>query len=206
MTNSPQQTKDLLDELIKRLQPDRQQAEQDARIDMIAAEFTNPPPQPTSTTQFNQIITDFVQKAHEAALPHRRTFPPHECFAIAHTILDRAYAQDGTSGYHLALLDVIIEQTQDMEIIIQTIAEGIKEDRHRNHQRWIYAHTIETLDTKTKLAMAKEIQRRNTTTSDERILASNPALLATNLSAILQLHIATTTAVLNITKLRTKPW
>ena len=112
----------------------------DEPVNHAAQTFTWDYPLPLNAQHKRRLLTDFVKHLYENALA--RHFPPFDVLAHTIELLNRSYQGDFSEGFAAALLDMDGDSRNKQKIVLQRVAEIIKQRHRRNHINAVFLSYI----------------------------------------------------------------
>jgi hypothetical protein len=198
MTNSDSpEARRLLQVIVAALDPAAVKNVIDAPIETAAEKLLCGMPQPSLCEQFNSRMCEFVSRIYMEASLSKRVLSREEAFAVGVQILNDGYGARGRMGYEHALLDVLQDCSQEMDVVLRAIMEGIKAREQHDYAQWVYARHVEPLGWPMKCALAEAICKAHTTEDGKHLLKGTPARFAAHLSDLVSAHLATVQSAQN---------
>jgi len=190
MTSSElQDARQLLDTLEEALDPQRLRETIEAPMEDAAERFLQRGTRPASCEQFNQQITDFVTNVYSSASQGKRLFPQAEAFALGVQALDETAGLPDRRSYEIALLSVVRDGSQEMNAVLATILEGLKQRERTAYFRWVCARFLEPLDWRKKCLLAETVLQVHRETTGAELLNGDPTRFAGDLPDLVAAYV-----------------
>ena len=117
----------------------------DEPIDEAVRQFTHEVGGPITNKQFHKVITKFVMHIYDKGL-NARWMISAEPLGHAISLLEKHYNSTYGRGYTAAVLDVSETQEGDIDVVLNQLAEIIKDIERVKHIKAVFAVNIEPID------------------------------------------------------------
>ena len=183
------QAHQVLEDLVRALDPEKLRQLIDIPMEATATRLLQQPSNPETTKEFNLAIRSFVRDLLAKASLSKLVLPMEEAFSTAVETLNYCYGSPG-HGYEDALVDVLQNGSQTMEVILQSMAGAMKERERADHIRWVQCTCLEPLSWSARCAMVELINQIQKSTAGRPMFDGPPGRFAGELHDLVSAHIA----------------
>lgn len=189
MTNGDKRfARETLDQLAAALHPDELYRLIDAPMETAAERLLQLPPQSTTTREFNATLGSFYRDLLAQASLSKQVIPLAEAFTDAVNVLNYCYGNSG-AGYHDALVDVVQEGTQPMELILQSVGAGVTQRERASYIKWKLCVCLEPLSWCARCALVELISQSQVSASDKPLYPGPPGRYVDDLEDVVMAHV-----------------
>ena len=135
-----------LKRLLNQLKEERIASEVDYLLDTAVQGFQMKVTIPITYFEFKRIIASFVRHIYKKGLRQPSYISDQEAFTEAVHFLEKGSSNEKATEFDDALLDVVGKNAESFELVLDRLAESIKDTERGKYTRWVLVTNYLSLD------------------------------------------------------------
>lgn len=158
-------------------------------FDDAAAGYIPATDHPASLTEFEEEIIRFTRHLFLNGRMPPQCISDSEAYAVSVDALESAYSQKSMGGYSSAIIEVLEDESADINTILQWLAEALKEQLLARHRSCVLDSFLHKLDWNSRIRLAEEIRSQYEIAGVEVFSGLELHALTSNLAVLLRTHL-----------------